>query len=475
MKTLFAFAVLLSFAFASCFAVAQEAGSSEAKAPAQPTVQSQPQALPPGISTPKGTVITPASSNPHNRGAHTNYKIFVPQGQNSISAAVPSFTFPETPASIACVYKVGASFTGCNPGAGHTGGGTGGWGAIALVDAYDHPTVASDLATFDSNFGLPAANFTKVIANSSFGTLGGGFGPTVNASCSGTPPNANLFGWDLEIDLDTQWAHAMAPNAQIILVEACSQSLEDLLYAEAVAGMVVTNAGGGDISNSWGCQELICQTAGGQQNADNYFYRYYYDHITYFASAGDAGGEVIYPSSSPWVISTGGTTVNRNSSLGFVSESCWAGSGGGFSSVETWLSPPNILAGMGPWTDYQWRIFGRGNRSTPDMSFNADPNSGVWVYDTDEGGGWYIVGGTSVSSPALAGIVNASNNRLGMTPPGGGYYKPYELDLIYAQLLSNTAYKVNFYDVTTGSNGHAAGVGYDQCTGVGSPRGHLGK
>jgi subtilase family serine protease len=130
---------------------------------------------------------------------------------------------------------------------------------------------------------------------------------------------------------------------------------------------------------------------------------------------------------------------------------------------------------MGPWTDYQWRIFGNGNRSVPDMSFNADPASGVWVYDTDEGGGWYVVGGTSVSSPALAGIVNASNNRLGMTPPGGGYYKPYELDLIYAQLLSNTAYNLNFYDVKTGSNGHAAGVGYDQCTGVGSPRGHLGK
>ena len=62
-----------------------------------------------------------------------------------------------------------------------------------------------------------------------------------------------------------------------------------------------------------------------------------------------------------------------------------------------------------------------------------------------------------------------------MTPAGGGYYKPYELDLVYAQLLSNTAYKVNFYDVTTGSNGHPAGVGYDQCTGVGSPRGHLVK
>jgi subtilase family serine protease len=114
-------------------------------------------------------------------------------------------------------------------------------------------------------------------------------------------------------------------------------------------------------------------------------------------------------------------------------------------------------------------------RSTPDISFNADPASGVWVYDTDEGGGWYIVGGTSVSSPALAGIVNASNNRLGQTPPGGGYYATHENDLLYSQLYAKTAYTGNFYDVTTGSNGHAAGIGYDQCTGIGSPRGHSGK
>jgi len=415
-------------------------------------------------------MLTPESSVPRPGLNHTNYHIFAPAGMKP-EAVTPDITTAENPRSMACVYGVGTAYSGCVPSAGTAANlAKGGWGAIALVDAYDDPTAASDLAVFSSHWGLPAANFKKVYANTSFGTLEG-----LTASCSGIPANGNITGWDLEEALDIEWAHAMAPSAQIILVEACSNSNNDLFFAELVAAQEVKAAGGGDISNSWGCQELICQTAGGQQNADNYFYRYYYDHITYFASAGDAGGEVIYPSSSPWVVSAGGTTVNRNSSLGFVSESCWAGSGGGFSSVETWLSPPNIFAGMGPWTDYQWRVFGSGNRSTPDMSFNADPNSGVWVYDTDEGGGWYIVGGTSVSSPALAGIVNASNNRLGMTPPGGGYYKPYELDLIYAQLLSNTNYKGNFYDVTTGSNGHAAGVGYDQCTGVGSPRGHGGK
>ena len=449
------------------------AWASDLKSPEQAVTNATvipPQAVNPDIVTHQGTVLTPESSVQRPGINHTNYHVFAPAGMEK-AAVTPGVTTAENPRSMACVYGVGTPYSGCVPSAGTTANlAKGGWGAIALVDAYDDPTAASDLAFFSSHWGLPAANFKVVYANTSFGTLDG-----LTASCSGIPANGNTSGWDLEEALDIEWAHAMAPNAQIILVEACSPTNNDMFFAELVAAQEVKAAGGGDISNSWSCQELLCQTAVEQQTADNYFYRYYYDHITYFAAAGDAASEVGYPSASPWVISAGGTTVNRNSSLAFVSESCWANSGGGTSSVETWLSPPNIFAGMGPWTDYQWRIFGSGHRSVPDMSFNADPASGVWVYDTDEGGGWYIVGGTSVSSPALAGIVNASNNRLGMTPPGGGYYKPYELDLIYAQLLSNTAYKANFYDVKTGSNGHAAGVGYDQCTGVGSPRGHLGK
>ena len=119
------FAVLL-FAFTSYAVVAQDARSSEARAPEQPKVQSEPAQLPAETFTPRGTVITPPVSNSHNRGVHTNYKIFVPEGQKGISAAIPNSTFAETPASIACVYKVGAGFAGCNPSAGHTGGGTGG-------------------------------------------------------------------------------------------------------------------------------------------------------------------------------------------------------------------------------------------------------------------------------------------------------------------------------------------------------------
>lgn len=443
----------------------------DAKTPQQPVVSLQP-SLPQGpIVKHEGTVITPPSSvaRPEDTGlrAHTNYHIFVPAGK-TLATINPNNTYAEYPASMACVYKVGPQYAGCVPTNNSAYNATGGWGAIALVDAYDDPNAASDLAYFSSFFGLPAANFTRVIANSSFGTLNG-----FTASCSGTPANANLYGWDLEEALDMEWAHAMAPKAKIFLVEACSNSYTDLLYAEQVAGIQVYNAGGGDISNSWSSGEF----SGEVGSYDDVFHRYYWKNVTYFASAGDAGWGSQYPSSSPWVISAGGTTVNRDASQNFLNESCWGGSGGGVSTYELWQSPPNISNGMGPWTSYQYPFLGQGARQTPDISFNADPASGVWVYDTDSGGGWYVVGGTSVSSPALAGIVNSTGSKLGQAPPGGGYYSTLELNLLYAQLFFPNAYKADFYDVTTGSNGsgHNAGVGYDQCTGIGSPRGKTGK
>jgi subtilase family serine protease len=446
------------------------ASAQEGKSPEEQAAPEQ-ATLPEGIVRPEGTVITPDSDRAPAGFMHTNYKIFVPKGTES-PFAEPQNTFAEYPASIGCVYKVGPIYPGCVP----TNNGdhpTGGWGAIALVDAYDDPHAAADLAFFDTYFGVPAANFITVYANSSYGTLNG-----LTASCNGTPQNANAFGWDLEESLDIEWAHTMAPSAEVILVEACSNSDNDLFYAEQVAGIVVASYGGGDISNSWGGGESSAQLA----TYDNYFYRYHPYHITYFASAGDTGSEVIYPSSSPWVVSAGGTTINRNANGHFLSESCWSGSGGGFSTVEDWTGSGD--QGLGPWADYQYVLFGgtpfaNPYRSTPDMSFDSDPNSGVWVRDTDptNGGGWYVVGGTSVASPALAGIVNSAGNKLGQAGPGGGggWYTPGENNLIYSQLGSAKNYPDNFYDVKTGSNGHSAGAGYDQCTGVGSPRGKAGK
>jgi subtilase family serine protease len=465
------YGVLLLFAFGiSGLAAAQEADQS-------PIVRRE------------GTVIIPVSSieRPEDAGIrmHTDTEIFVPAGRE-MSSITPDDTFAETPASLACVYGVGKAYTGCNPATGTSANlATGGWGAIALVDAYDDPNAESDLAAFSSHYGLPAAKFTKVFANSSFGTLNGR-----TASCSGTPPPAYVPGgpptgrdWDIEESVDIEAAHAMAPGAAIILVEACSNLNTDLYYAEEVAGIAVAKAGGGDISNSFGGAEYASEV-----NDDNVFFRYYWSHISYFASAGDKGWGAGYPSSSPWVVSAGGTTINRDGNQNFVSESCWGngvdapngnGSGGGVSAFEKWQSPPVFGNGMGPWAAYQWSFAGTGPRQTPDMSFDSDLASGMNVYDSDEPGSgpWWIVGGTSLASPALAGIVNASNDRAGQALPIGGHYTSRENSLIYAEYDLHLTYPNYFYDVTTGSNGsgHNAGPNYDQCTGIGSPRGHFGK
>ena len=408
-----------------------------------------------------------SKSNPRDAGmrAHTHHVIHNPNGvqvralsdlalPGPASDPTPQITGPEYPASLACIYKVGPSYPGCLPINDFTKNATGGNRAIAIVIAFDNPTVLADLQYFSSFFGLPAPTFVKILANG-------------NGSCVTPPFNS---GWALESALDTQWAHAMAPKATIILVEACSNSYADLLYAEDVAAAALLPYGGGQVSNSWGSGEFS-----GESNFFDPVFRKNWapgKPISYFFSSGDSGLGAGFPSSSPWVVSVGGTTINRDAATNnFLGESCWAGSGGGTSAFETYGT--NFSAnGTGPWTNFQYELFGQANRSTPDISFNADPASGAWVrYNS----GWYVVGGTSLSAPAVAGIVNNAGNKLGVAPSGGGYYTNAENNLLYAELLTSREYKANFYDVKTGSNGASATAGWDFCTGVGSPRGRNGK
>jgi subtilase family serine protease len=315
---------------------------------------------------------------------------------------------------------------------------------------------------------LPAATFVKIFANG-------------NGSCTTPPANA---GWSVESSMDIEYAHVFAPSAAIILVEACSSSWADMLYAEQVAFNYIVShyPAGGQVSNSWQGGEFAGQIADDSLFAD---FNYNFSHgwkppILAFASSGDGGFGVGYPSTNPWVISAGGTSILRNSTtLKLASESCWGGSGGGTSSVETYTT--TFSGGnMGPWADYQYPIFGQSSRRNPDLSFDADPASGAWVYSAFGMGGWGVVGGTSLSSPALAGIINRSGNKLGsvfLTPAtgGGDWFSTWENNLLYSQLATAKAYKSNFYDVKTGSNGVAAVASWDFCTGVGSPRGLNGK
>jgi subtilase family serine protease len=423
------------------------------------------------------TVSVPQSSieRPQDRGkfAHTNYVVHTSNGVKPAGLPSPDFTQVETPSTLQCLFGLisspaGSPYLSCNPASLGTRHATGGWGAIALVDAYDNPNAATDITTFATQYGLPTPNFTKVMDDTSHG-----------GNCTTVPPDR---GWSLEESLDIEYAFAMAVNAKIYLVEACSNSYADLMHAELVAGQLVEAAGGGDISNSWGGDEFA-----GETSYDSYFFKTclpgdtacntrggYWDRIVYFASAGDSGCGAQYPSSSPWVVSAGGTTINRDASGNFTSQSCWSGSGGGTSSVETWGgSFPN---GMGPWVNFQYAQFGQTARQTPDISADADPASGVAVY-CQYCGGWMQVGGTSVASPLLAGVVNIAGNKLGQAPHGGGngtQYTNQQNAFMYSELYTGTTKSSHFYDVSTGSNGCPVRSGWDQCTGIGSPIGYSG-
>ncbi|MGA8184202.1 MAG: hypothetical protein WB819_11250, partial [Terriglobia bacterium] len=410
-----------------------------------------------------GKVIVPPSNvlAPQDAGKrmHTNFLIFVPTERSSQKPSPQSTIWSggETPSSMACVYQTGPTpAPGCPISSSNYDNPVGGSRMIAIVDAYDYPTAASDFVTFSQQFGLPSGNAC---------------GPNGNAAClsvvyaTGSQPQSNC-GWAQEAALDIEWAHAMAPKAQIVLVEAASNSFANLFQAVNVASNMVANAGGGQVSMSWGGGEFSSESV-----YDSYFTT---AGVTYFASSGDSGGVVIYPSASPNVISAGGTTVNRDSNGHFIGESAWNSAGAGPSAYE-------------PAPGYQSSIYTlaqmlNGYRGTPDYSFDANPASGVSVYDSTscQGySGWLVFGGTSVSSPSLAGIFNLAGAF------DGGWNGGSNTSSVQSNIYQNydTAssggtvcpYQSTFYDVSSGSAGsYPAGACWDFATGIGSGRGVSG-
>ena len=178
--------------------------------------------------------------------------------------------------------------------------------------------------------------------------------------------------------------------------------------------------------------------------------------VVYFASSGDSGGVVGWPSTSPNVVSAGGTTVHRSSGGLFLSEIAWSGSGGGDSTIELRPSYQNAISS----------IVGT-HRGTPDFSYDADPASGVSVYNSSPDCGnlkWQVFGGTSVSSPSLAGVVNSTGSFNTSTNAEN------------TEIYSNLGNASIFTDITAGACGsHTVGAGWDFCTGVGTDIGKTGK
>ncbi len=380
---------------------------------------------------PTGYIYVPASSieHPELRGlyAHTNFQIFIPNIRHDFSVPPP---FAETPASLACVYQLTTQVSGC-PINGTTALPTGGFGAVAIVDAFDNPFAEQDLATYSTQFGLPAC--TK--ANGCFQQV----------YADGSQPSNDPGGWSLEEALDIEMAHAMAPNAKIFLVESQDNSDTSLYHAEDVAAQLVRQAGGGTITNSWSGGEDPSELGN-----DSHFKAF---GIVYFASTGDGGAPVGYPAASPFVVAAGGTAINRSRGL-FTNETGWNGSGGGPSAFEPRPSYQNVIRG----------IVGT-QRGTPDFSADAAPNTGPAIYDLDGNENWFQIGGTSVSSPLLAGLVNAAGSHAHTTQQElGGVYR-------YARYH----YSARWRDEITGNNGFSCTTGYDFVTGIGSPLTYIGK
>jgi autotransporter-associated beta strand protein len=314
--------------------------------------------------------------------------------------------------------------------------GNGAGQTIALVEAYDDPAIAGDLAHFDSTLGIPAPpSFTKVAQDGS-------------QHFPATDPTDN---WPLEEDLDVEWAHALAPAANILVVEANSDSFDDLNtaidYARNQTGVCVVSMsfGGPEYSGDPGNDGLFTTPAG-------------HAGVTFVASAGDSAAPGDYPAYSPNVLAVGGTalTLNGNS---YKSETAWSGSGGGVSVFEGQPAYQKVVV-----TQSNTR------RTMPDVAFDASTNTGVAVYDSFDYGSstpWTDVGGTSIGAPCWSALIAITNQ--GRALNGLGALDSFQQTLTRLYQLQAS----DFHDITSGSNGHPAGPGYDLVTGLGSPVANL--
>ena len=352
-----------------------------------------------------------------------------------------------SPAQIRAAYGLPAlSAAAAQLGAGQT---------IYLVNAKHDPNIAAELATFNAKFGLPTCTSRTLTASSTL--------PLAAASTTGcelviaygsgaaltsTAP-AYDSGWATEIALDVQWAHATAPLARLVLIEAPDAGVASLSNGVALANRM----GAGVVSMSFGAAEGSW-TAG-------YESVFGASGMSYVAATGDNGAAVSWPSVSAKVLAVGGTTLSYGGS-GARSETTWSGTGGG---VSAYTALPSYQSGS---------IGGYARRAVADVAFNADPNSGQYVALLTPGTTttrWVSAGGTSLATPQWAGLLAVANatraaaGKAALGQPNAALYQ--QIGAVPTQ------YAAAFKDVTSGSNGSCstctAKTGYDTPTGWGTP------
>jgi len=300
----------------------------------------------------------------------------------------------------------------------NTAGGSG--VTVAIVDAYNDPNAAADLAVYRSQYGLSACT----VANGCFSQ--------VSQTGSSTLPTSDT-GWAGEISLDLDMVSAACPLCHILLVEATSATDANLYAAENYAA-----AHANYVSNSWGGSEYS-----GETSDDTNFN---HPGVAITVSSGDSGTGAEYPATSKYVTAVGGTSLSTSSTTRGWTETAWSSAGSGCSSYESKPSWQTVTTGCS-------------NRAEADVSAVADPNTGVAVYQTYGASGWSVYGGTSASAPIIAAVY-----ALAGTPGSSDYPASYPY-----------SHSSNLYDVTSGSNGSCgapictAGTGWDGPTGLGTP------
>ncbi|MBS0264564.1 MAG: hypothetical protein JSS02_21700 [Planctomycetes bacterium] len=359
---------------------------------------------------------------------------FAPAG--TVTPAVSASPSGVTPAQIRQAYGINNIFfgNGTIPG---DGAGT----TIAIVDAYDHPYIESDLHQFSLQFGLPDAVFKKV------NQTGGTVYPATNSL------------WATEIALDVQWAHAIAPKANILLVEANSNSVSDLFaavdYARKAPNVVA-------VSMSWGTPDFSSET-----QLDSYFTTPAgHNGVTFLASSGDSGSPISYPAISPNVVAVGGTTLKIDTLGNRISETAWSGSGSGSSAYET---QPSWQSAVVQLSSAQGAV-GSTKRAGPDVAYNSDPATGFPVYDSFNNpisAPWGRWGGTSAAAPQWAALVAIADQGRMLVGQGTLDGPTQTLPILYGMSATN------FQDIITGTSKgtptYSADVGFDFVTGRGSP------
>ncbi len=305
---------------------------------------------------------------------------------------------------------------------------------VAIVVACGSPTIAADLDTFSSTYGLPSATLNIINVSGQYN------------SC----PDA---GWAFEASLDVEWVHALAPGATIDLVIAPSNYFTDLFTAVQYAAQTLQAR---VVSMSWAGNEF----SGEAHSFDKLLIN---PGTVFIAASGDSGSGAQYPAASPNVVAVGGTSLYLEPDTGTLKfpEVAWEGSGGGPSKFE---AVPKYQKTFG--------VSGATKRCIPDVAFAGDSYTGVLVYDSNYDPAnyvWWVAGGTSLATQCWAAIVALADQlrtAAGLAPLTDGH------NALYALAGSRAKYNVNGYyrNITWGYNGnYAAAPGYDFITGLGSP------